>query len=100
YRTFTLKDYQSQLQIEQQTQSIMQPGSTPAMKSRYPIELIMEGRLIPENLREANMGPEVIEKAIRNKGCSISDVFYAVKGTDGKLYLDFYPDRLSKPLDL
>jgi hypothetical protein len=28
------------------------------------------------------------------------EVCYAVKGTDGKLYLDLYEDRIKQPIDL
>ena len=100
YRNFTYQDFQSQSQIVHQTQSKTQLELTPEMYSKYPIELIMEGRLILEHLREANLEPQAIEKAARNKGYALNDVFYAVRGTDGKLYFDFYADRLSKPMDL
>ncbi|REE91498.1 uncharacterized membrane protein YcaP (DUF421 family) [Paenibacillus taihuensis] len=100
YRNFTLKDFQSLSKIEQKTQPKKPSETSPAMKSKYPIELIMEGKLIPENLRIAEMEPHAIEEVVCNTGYTISDVFYAVRGTDGKFYFDFYEDRLSKPMDL
>ncbi|MDR6882548.1 DUF421 domain-containing protein [Bacillus sp. 3255] len=93
YRTLTLQDYQSQSHL----QGKPQPKKP---KSKYPIELIMEGKVIPEHMQEAGMETQSLEQAVRSKGYALGDVFYAVRGTDGKLYFDFYADRLSSPLDL
>ncbi|UJF35673.1 DUF421 domain-containing protein [Paenibacillus hexagrammi] len=101
YRNLTFQDLQLQSQIKPQTQPHNQIElSSSATSSKFPIELIMEGELIHEHLQEANIEQQVIEKAVRNKGYILSDVFYAVRGTDGNLYFDFYADRLSKPMDL
>ncbi|RIX52126.1 DUF421 domain-containing protein [Paenibacillus nanensis] len=88
YRTLTFQDFQKQT------------GNGSPSVSKYPIELIMEGKLIPEHLSEANMDRQALEKAVRKKGYELTDVFYAVRGTDGQLYFDFYNDRLNNPLEL
>ncbi|WP_308858198.1 DUF421 domain-containing protein [Paenibacillus sp. R14(2021)] len=83
YRNLTLHDLHS-------------PASNP---SAFPIELIMDGMLIKEHLRDANITLHALEKAISAKGHHLKDVFYAVRGSDNKLYFDFYQDKLDKPLD-
>ncbi|MCK9862933.1 YetF domain-containing protein [Paenibacillus sp. ATY16] len=72
----------------------------PPKPINVPVELIKEGKFIYEHLHEANIKTEMIEKAVQKKGHILADVFYAVKGTDGKLYFDFYQDQLDRPKDM
>lgn len=67
---------------------------------QFPIELIMDGQLLENNLKINDLSPEwIIEKLkVRNK--EIADVFYAVKGTDGQLYIDLYRDKIQHPVDV
>lgn len=84
YQNVTLKDMKKGLKGNQQ----------------FPIELIMDGQLLENNLKINDLSPEwIIEKLkVRNK--EIADVFYAVKGTDGQLYIDLYRDKIQHPVDV
>ncbi|MEF3307551.1 DUF421 domain-containing protein [Paenibacillus sp. GYB004] len=83
YRTITKKD----LHI------------TPKAPTSFPIELIMDGQLIERNLNEHGVSRKWLESELEHKNKRISDVFYAVKSTSGKLMLDFYQDGLKQPID-
>ncbi|PYI56954.1 DUF421 domain-containing protein [Paenibacillus flagellatus] len=67
--------------------------------SRFPIELIMDGRLIERNLADYGVSRTWLLSRLEKRGKRVEDVFYAVKSTDGKLRLDFYEDRLEEPVD-
>jgi uncharacterized membrane protein YcaP (DUF421 family) len=62
----------------------------------FPVELIMDGRLIENNLNNNGISRRWLEAELEK---SIEDVFYAVKSTNGKLRLDFYEDGLRQPID-
>lgn len=78
----------------------IQPDIKPSKSTKFPIELIKEGRFIYEHLDDAQINTETIEKAVRKKGYTLSEVFYAVKGTDGRLYFDYYQDKLKDPIEM
>ncbi|MBB3112283.1 uncharacterized membrane protein YcaP (DUF421 family) [Paenibacillus phyllosphaerae] len=90
HRTLTLQDFLSH----------SSGAAAPAPKSNYPVEFILEGKLIPEQLKRAHLAQHAIEEAVRKKGHTMADVFYAVQGTDGGLYFDFYDDKLRQPVEL
>lgn len=68
-------------------------------KERLPIELIMDGKMLKENPKLNNVSEESLLKQLKSRQKKISDVFYAVKGSNGRLYIDFYNDKLKHPID-
>lgn len=58
--------------------------------SRLPMELVVEGRIIHENLRAAGKTAQWLLEEIRKTAStgSVNDVFYAALESDGTLYVD------------
>lgn len=67
---------------------------------KFPIELIMDGRLLEGNLKANNIPQDWMMEKLKTRGRRIEDVFYAVKGSDGQLYIDFYKDKIQHPIDI
>ncbi|SEM69693.1 Uncharacterized membrane protein YcaP, DUF421 family [Paenibacillus sp. cl141a] len=67
---------------------------------QFPIELIMDGQLLEKNLKINALSPVWITEKLKARNKNIEDVFYAVKGTDGQLYIDFYKDKIQHPIDV
>ncbi|NOU92436.1 DUF421 domain-containing protein [Paenibacillus sp. LMG 31456] len=65
----------------------------------FPIEVIMDGKIIKPNLAENNLSEQWLMSQIEQKGKKLSDIFYAVKTTNGNLVLDYYIDNLQHPVD-
>jgi uncharacterized membrane protein YcaP (DUF421 family) len=65
----------------------------------FPIELIMDGALMEKNLENNGLTKEWLETELKRKGKRISDVFYAVRGTQQQLVFDLYKDGIDKPID-
>ncbi|MFF2481003.1 DUF421 domain-containing protein [Paenibacillus sp. NPDC058071] len=65
----------------------------------FPVELIMDGTVIKENLTDNGLTMDWLESEVHRKGKQISDVFYAVRGTRQNLFFDFYEDKILKPID-
>ncbi len=67
----------------------------------FPVELIMDGNLVKDNLKQHGLTREWLEYELRkkHKGKKLSDVFYAVRGTKQQLVFDFYEDGIQQPLD-
>ncbi|HEY2492221.1 MAG TPA: YetF domain-containing protein, partial [Paenibacillus sp.] len=68
--------------------------------SNFPIELVMDGKIMHRNLIGNNISEEWLMQKIINKGKEVHDIFYAVKTTTGNLVFDYYQDKLSNPLDI
>ncbi|RLQ96258.1 DUF421 domain-containing protein [Falsibacillus albus] len=71
----------------------------PKTDKALPVEVIMEGKIIKENLRTPYT-KEWIEHQCRSRNLLIQDVYYAVIGTQGQLFFDVYNDRLKSPFDV
>ncbi|ULO06110.1 DUF421 domain-containing protein [Paenibacillus sp. 19GGS1-52] len=65
----------------------------------FPLELIMDGTLMENNLKNNGLTEEWLEAELKRKGKKISDVFYGVRGTQQQLVFDFYEDGIHKPVD-
>jgi len=65
----------------------------------FPVELIMDGRIIEDNLARNGLTVQWLEKTLRQRNKSVSDVFYGVRGTQNQLYFDYYRDDIDKPID-
>ncbi|PZD95155.1 hypothetical protein DNH61_14675 [Paenibacillus sambharensis] len=83
YKTVTLKDL-----------NMIVPG-----EQRFPVELIMDGQAINENMSHAGVSMEKLVDDVKKRGRSLEEVFYAVRSTDGAIYYDFHSDRIMRPID-
>jgi len=64
-------------------------------------ELIYDGMLISENLRQLNKDKQWIIKQLKKQGIkSISEVFLATLTPSGSLYVDKYEDHIKKVTDI
>jgi uncharacterized membrane protein YcaP (DUF421 family) len=70
-----------------------------AQKSQFPLELIMDGKVVLQNVKHDGISPEWLAERLKEKGLSVEEVFYAVKGTTGHLYFDLYKDKIKHPVD-
>jgi uncharacterized membrane protein YcaP (DUF421 family) len=71
----------------------------PSHPQAFPVELIMDGIVMEDNLKNYGLTTAWLENELRRKGKCIADVFYAVKGTQQQLIFDFYKDDIRHPLD-
>lgn len=72
--------------------------STPSTQS-FPIELIMDGQIIQDNLKDNHLTETWLIKEIKRQGKSLQAINYAVKSTSGQLYFDEYKDDIQNPID-
>ncbi|MGE5380705.1 MAG: DUF421 domain-containing protein [Methylocystaceae bacterium] len=61
-----------------------------------PVDLIMDGQIIKENLRRHNLSETWLFEYLDRLGYSVQDIMYASIDSAGKIYLDTYEDGLSK----
>lgn len=73
----------------------------PVKTQAFPVELIMDGVLVEDNLKPHGLTREWLEHELRkkHKGKILSDVFYAVRGTQQQMVFDFYEDGVQQPID-
>jgi uncharacterized membrane protein YcaP (DUF421 family) len=74
--------------------------STNEKKTIFPIELIMDGDIIKNNLKQNHLSEAWIYDELKKRKLSLSEVCYAVKGTKGDLYFDLYEDKIKNPIDI
>ncbi|MCD9026530.1 DUF421 domain-containing protein [Cohnella sp. NL03-T5] len=74
-------------------------SSAQAKKSQFPIELIMDGEVVSENMKHDGMSPEWLAQQLNERGLALEEVFYAVRGTNGSLFFDLYKDHIKHPVD-
>lgn len=72
----------------------------PANKPQFPVELIMDGQVVTENLRLTGLSPEWLSAQLKKRGVKAEEVCYAVRGTNGEMFYDLYQDRIRHPLDV
>ncbi|RKP58132.1 DUF421 domain-containing protein [Cohnella endophytica] len=68
-------------------------------KSMFPVELIMDGKIMNENLQQNRISEDWLLRQLQVQGKKLSDVFYAVRTTTGNVFYDYYQDRLNNPVD-
>jgi uncharacterized membrane protein YcaP (DUF421 family) len=68
-------------------------------KQTFPVELIMDGKIIDDNLRQNRIDKEWLLSQVKTRGLSVEDVNYAVKSSNGNLFFDVYEDRLNQTID-
>jgi uncharacterized membrane protein YcaP (DUF421 family) len=72
---------------------------TDPSKIQFPTELIMDGKILTNNLQKSSLSPDWLSKQLQERGLTTEEVFYAVKGTNGGLYFDLYQDQILHPID-
>lgn len=65
----------------------------------FPVELIMDGCIIDENLRQNDIKKEWLLSQIKARGLSVENISYAVKSSIGHLIFDHYNDGIQHPID-
>ncbi|QIC04291.1 DUF421 domain-containing protein [Brevibacillus sp. 7WMA2] len=68
-------------------------------KEKFPIELVMEGQILEDNLRQNKLSKDWLHKEIKRIGKDLDEIFYAVKTTNGTIVFDFYADHIKSPID-
>lgn len=58
--------------------------------STLPVELIIEGKILAENVTLYHLDKDWLLNELSKRNLSLSNVFYAVKSSNGKLYFDLY----------
>jgi len=81
-------------QVTRKDLSIVSTG-----KPKFPIELIMDGEVIAENIKQEGLSPEWLSNQLKKRSLTVEEVCYAVRGTNGGLYFDLYKDNISHPID-
>ncbi|MDM5320082.1 DUF421 domain-containing protein [Bacillus altitudinis] len=64
-----------------------------------PIEVIMDGKLILKNIHENQLTEEWIDEELQKRQLSLKDIVYAVRSSNGSLYIDTYDDHIHSPID-
>jgi uncharacterized membrane protein YcaP (DUF421 family) len=75
-------------------------GISSSSKTTFPIEIIMDGKIIVDNLRANHLTEKWLYEELNNRGLSVKQVFYAVKSTNGDLIFDQYKDNIQRPIDV
>lgn len=70
-----------------------------ASEKKLPIELIMDGKVITENLLQNNLSTQWLDEELKKRQLDLKDVFYAVLLVQDNLYIDCYNDFISSPID-
>lgn len=68
-------------------------------KKQFPIELIMDGQIMTENLKLTGLSSEWLSKQLKQWGVTAQEVCYAVKGTNGNVFYDLYKDQIRHPIN-
>ncbi|WP_232696263.1 DUF421 domain-containing protein [Brevibacillus daliensis] len=71
----------------------------PIKKQLFPIELIMDGQVIGDNLTANGVTREWLLSQVKKRGLTIEKINYAVKSSNGTLYIDQYEDRIKHSID-
>ncbi|WP_141603741.1 YetF domain-containing protein [Terrilactibacillus laevilacticus] len=68
-------------------------------EKRLPIELIMDGTVINDNLKQNNLTLSWLQSELDKRKVRINDVMYAVLAANQHLYIDTFNDYLHSPID-
>jgi len=66
----------------------------------FPIEFIIDGQLLHGNFDSNQISQDWFLSLLKSQGKTVEDVFYAVKGSTGQLYFDYYKDKIRHPIDV
>lgn len=64
-----------------------------------PIELIMDGEIMRENLEQNNLSFSWLEAELKKRNLTKQEVVYAVMAPNGHVYIDTYSDHIHSPID-
>jgi len=64
-----------------------------------PIELIMDGEIIKENLEQNNLTKSWLHSELKKRNLVQDDVLYAVLSGNGNMYVDTYENHIHSPID-
>ena len=64
-----------------------------------PIELIMDGVVIKENLEQNNLTESWLDSELEKRNLVQHDVLYAVLSGNGNMYVDTYENHIHSPID-
>jgi uncharacterized membrane protein YcaP (DUF421 family) len=67
---------------------------------KLPIELIMDGEILLNNLKENNISKQWLQIELKKRNLVVESVVYALRTSSGKLYLDTHDDKLKSPMDV
>ncbi|WP_416202858.1 DUF421 domain-containing protein [Fictibacillus phosphorivorans] len=67
---------------------------------KLPIEMIMDGEILLNNLKENNISKEWLLLELKQRNLTVESVVYALLTSSNKLYIDTQDDRLHSPLDV
>ncbi|AGN37785.1 DUF421 domain-containing protein [Bacillus paralicheniformis] len=70
-----------------------------ASEGKLPIELIMDGKMKEDNLKDNQLTHEWLQSELQKRNLSAEEVFYAVLSPDRNIYLDTYKDHINSSLD-
>ncbi len=66
---------------------------------KLPIELIMDGEVIKENLEQNNLTESWLQTELNKRNLVQKDVLYAVLSGNGNMYVDTYENHIHSPID-
>lgn len=73
----------------------------PTSYSGISSELIYDGIVVEQNLKQLNLDRDWLDKELRKKGLTNPvEVFVALLDTSGNLYIDTYRDHVKKAVDI
>ena len=64
-----------------------------------PIELIMDGEVLKENLEQNNLTESWLHSELKKRKLVQNDVLYAVLSGNGNMYVDTYENHIHSPID-
>ncbi|MUG67995.1 DUF421 domain-containing protein [Paenibacillus campinasensis] len=67
---------------------------------QFPIELVIDGQLLNDTLKANHIPESWLLSQLKVRGKKLEEVFYAVKGSNGQLYVDDYKDKIQHPIDV
>jgi uncharacterized membrane protein YcaP (DUF421 family) len=68
-------------------------------EQRLAIELIMDGEVMEQNLKENNLSHTWLQLELDKRKLSKKEVVYAVLAANGNIYVDTYKDHIISPID-
>lgn len=68
-------------------------------EQKLPIELIMDGEIIKENLEQNNLSFSWLESELKKRNITKNDIVYAVLAPNGNMYVDTFRDHIHSPID-
>ncbi|GED04388.1 DUF421 domain-containing protein [Bacillus atrophaeus] len=66
---------------------------------RLPIELIMDGEIIEDNLNQNHLTTSWLLTELKKRDITVEETVYAVLLANGHIYVDKYKDHISVPID-